>query len=195
MKRCINLLLLYFVGATSILAQHEILDEFNAKQSNEQVIVRLVISGGRSCDGIEIYRGVDSTNVSLIGKIPGICGGSDNPVPYEFTDENPVKNKKVYYRANLGQQGFTTAIPFTFLAYNNNVLLYPSPAESYFNLNINLDNYEAQVTVYNASGNKILAFSTNSNQNIIDVSDWPTGNYLTTITLKGTKTTIPFIKK
>ena len=195
MKAFCWIVLLTFFTTHNITAQHEILDDFNAKQNGDAVVLQLIISGGRSCNGIDIYRGIDSSNVNLIGRIPGICGGSDNPVPYEFTDEKPIKNKLVYYRANLGQQGFTDAIPFTFLAFNNDVLLYPNPSTESFALNINLVNTEALITIYNGQGNQVLQFSTNTRQNQVDISDLPVGIYYAIVLLNGKNIAISFIKK
>jgi len=177
------------------MAQHEILDEFTVKQTKEGVVIRLVISGGRSCDGIDIYRGLDSNNVSQIGRIAGICGGADNPVPFVYIDENPVKNKLVYYSAELGQQGFTSALPFTFLDFNNDVLLYPNPTTSIITLNINLENSSALVTIHNVLGKQVLQFTTSEQKNEIDIETWLIGNYTATVQFNGKTITTPFIKK
>jgi hypothetical protein len=184
-----------FLLTQFVIAQHEILDEFTVKQTNQNVTIKLVISGGRSCDGINVFRGLDSNNVSQIGRIGGICGGVDNPVPFVYVDENPVKNKLVYYRAELGQQGFTSALPFTFLDFDNDVLLYPNPTISVITLNINLENTTALVTIHNALGIQVLQFTTIEQKNKIDIESWPVGNYTATIQFSDKTISIPFIKK
>ncbi|MFT5256356.1 MAG: hypothetical protein ACI9RL_001714 [Candidatus Paceibacteria bacterium] len=185
-----------FAFSQDFEGQHPILDEFTALQSNNGVQLKLVISGGESCNGITMYRGIDTTTFVEIGDIAGVCGGSESPVPYEFFDEQPIKNQWVYYRAEMGPLSFTTPLPFRFLNFEDGVSLFPNPTSNTLSLNINIsENQEASVYIYNLSGNTIISFTTTEPQTNISVSSLNNGVYYARISYINDVKLIPFIKK
>ncbi|MFT6844511.1 MAG: hypothetical protein ACJAUV_000691 [Flavobacteriales bacterium] len=185
-----------FIFSQDFEGQHPILDEFTALQSNNGVQLKLIISGGESCNGITMYRGIDTTNFLEIGDIAGVCGGSASPVPYEFFDEQPIKNQWVYYRAEMGPLSFTTPLPFKFLDFEDGVSLFPNPTSTVLTLNINIsENQEAFVQIFNVSGNAIISFNTSKPQTDIPVIHLHSGVYYARIAYDNVVKLVPFIKK
>lgn len=168
-----------FLFSAVVYAQHRILDSFTANQTTTGVELKLVISGGESCNGIKIFRGFDSTNVEHIGTIPGICGGTGNPTPFFYTDSSPIKNKPVYYRAELGIQGFTTPISFTYLEFKNELKAYPNPVQLACFINLDLSAQEkATISIYNLNGLLVKELTTSFKQTSIPVYELDDGIYI-----------------
>jgi len=71
------------------MAQSPILDKFDVTANHQQVFISCTIGSGNVCNGIEIWRSMDSINFNIVGDIPGICGSLAEPVNYYFIDENP----------------------------------------------------------------------------------------------------------
>jgi len=104
------LLLISQSASVSVAQNHPILGKFSISENNGDVYLSWSIIAGSSCNGIQIYRSIDSINFSQIGDIPGVCGSVDFTQTYDFTDNNPVKNKVNYYRLELGNQDFSQIV-------------------------------------------------------------------------------------
>ncbi len=91
-------------------AQPQILDDFSAQQAGSNVKLQWTFTSGETCSGTWIEHGTDSTSMTVIGNIRGICGSSDAPVTYSFVHEAPVYGKQNYYRLILGGRGHSGTI-------------------------------------------------------------------------------------
>lgn len=154
-----HLLLFVFLGIFSSInaQQHPLLDNFFIIESNGSVYLNWTIKGGKSCNGIRIYRSEDSTNFHQIGSIEGICGNIDFPQPYSFIDENPVENKINYYKIELGLEGFSSVLSLEIIGMGKSgSQVRPNPAKDharvYFN---NPKKNSSSLLLYNASGNVV----------------------------------------
>jgi len=166
------LLLLLILQTTKISfgQKHPILANFSISEFKCDVFLRWSILAGSSCDGIQIYRSTDSINYTEIGSINGICGSVEYEQPYDFTDNNPVKNKINYYRLELGLQGFSQIVSVEiFEIETNGYQIRPHPANNetkiYFNNN---KRQEQRFILYNNNG--IEVFTTTTNDNFLELN-------------------------
>lgn len=186
--RIFLLLLLLSQPTKIIVAQsHPILGKFYISDSEGDVYLNWSIIAGSTCNGIQIYRSTDSISFSQIGEIAGVCGSVGFEQPYDFTDNNPVKNKVNYYRLELGNQGFSQILSVEIIDIESNgYQIRPHPANSetviYFDNNTK---QEQQLTLYNMNG--IVVFTTITNEDFfqLNTSLLQSGLYLFTISLSG----------
>lgn len=156
--------LLYLLLSHSLAKSqfHEILDDFYVIQINNEVKLRWVIKNGQTCNGIQIYRSQDTLNFERIGEIPGICGSTNEAVPYDFVDSFPIKNKTNFYRLQLGNQGYSQyiQIDYKFYGLNDwNILNTNSKIEVIFR---NTTKTEIKVQLLDINGKLIQSKATNS---------------------------------
>ena len=193
--KSIFLLLCSLMLTVSGITQHRILDGFVIEQTSSGVSLKIIISGGESCNGINIYRGIDSSEVEKIGRIPGLCGGGEDPLPYFFTDESPLKNQLVYYRAELGSQGFTEAQAFTCIDFSKELLIYPNPAKHQINVNAQLNEQSSNtLMIVDAQGRMKMTYNTTQEQTPISISALANGTYWVLLKKDGVFFSQAFIK-
>jgi hypothetical protein len=174
-------LLLFFLLVSSVLKaqESESLDAINALENNAKVYLRWTMKSGNTCNGIRIYRSLDSTNFNTIGQINGICGSSTESISYDFIDESPTLNAVNYYTIELGSLGFSKVISVEVLDFKSGILVRPQPSQANVELvfkNELSDVYSIQI--YNLQGKVLLEKSGNSDRFNIDLSYHPNGIYL-----------------
>lgn len=180
--------LLVFQPAGDMLAQsHPILGKFFVSENSGSVFLSWSIVAGSTCNGIQIYRSTDSLSFTQIGEIPGVCGSFDFIQPYDFTDNNPVKNKINYYRLELGDLGFsqTVSIEIIDIAQNGyQIRPHPANAETkiYFDNN---NRQEQQFNLYNMHGVVVFTSTTNNDFIPVNTSLFQSGLYLFAISVQG----------
>lgn len=94
---------------------HPLLQDFSGYQQGNSVFLRWTFRSGSLCEGTRIERSADGLFYNEIGEIPGICGNPETSVTFTFTDSLPVPNTRNYYRLELGNTGFTTALEVEFI--------------------------------------------------------------------------------
>lgn len=182
----INFLIQIFLGVlllsyTSMLrVQNTILDFFQATEIQEQVLLKWAISKGETCNGILITRSDDSLYFEAIGRIEGVCGSPEFQQAYSFVDENPLLNKKAYYRLELGLSDFSSIISVEIIAENDKgYQVRPQPIQYtgkiYFN---NPEDQEWQLKIYRLNAQIIYQTSTRNHFFEIETSEWRSGVYL-----------------
>jgi hypothetical protein len=183
-KRCFSgygnpvamLILLLFMGNQS-MAQKDILDYFNATETNGQVFLKWSISSGETCNGIKITRSSDTLAFHQIGEIAGVCGEADVPVPYSFLDEAPIKNTLSYYRLELGISNFSKTISVSIVDKNEaGYQVRPNPIRDkgtiYFN-NPGAESWE--FLLFSVSGALLYKSTTSADFVEVNVYDIPSG--------------------
>lgn len=174
------LLFFFLLLASALKAQEtESLDAINALENNAKVYLRWTMKAGNTCNGIRIYRSLDSTNFNTIGQINGICGSSTESISYDFIDESPALNDINYYTIELGNLGFSKIISVEVLDFKNGILVRPQPSQTDVELvfkNELSDIYSIQI--YNLQGKVMLEKSGNSDRFNIDLSYHPNGIYI-----------------
>ena len=165
-------------------AQHNpILDNFSVFENNGKVFLNWAITLGSTCNGIQIYRSADNTNFIKIGDIAGICGSSSSPTPYNFTDNNPEKNKINCYRLELGGNGSSEILSLEIIDIaSGGFQIRPNPvsteAKIYFDNN---KKQEHQFMLYNMSGISVLTTTTKEDFFLLNSVLLQSGIYLFTI--------------
>ncbi|MBK7030588.1 MAG: T9SS type A sorting domain-containing protein [Bacteroidales bacterium] len=166
-----------------------ILSGFIGKASDEKVLLQWTISSGQTCNGTFIQRSEDTIHFETIGEISGICGSSESPVPYSFSDEDPIKNKVNFYRLELGGQGYSRIIAIPYFEYGNmGSIVIPNPVTSqtriYFE---NKTEKPYLFSLFNYSGNLIRQSKGNDSFVFLDASNLSAGAYLYSIQLPDRK--------
>ncbi len=159
---------------------HPLLSDFEVQESDGKIYVSCIVKAGSTCLGIGLYKSLDNVTFELSGRIPGICGNTDEPVGYEFIDTDIVYNRPVYYRLDLGGFGFSESILLQIINYSNiNYLLSPNPANTFTNIyfeNKLADN--AVLLVLNSMGNIIHQSKTTLSSFHINIESLPAGIYV-----------------
>ena len=160
-----------------------ILADFNVVQNNGKVYLSWVIKEGRTCNGTQIFRSADSFQFIKIGEIVGVCGSSTEPVPYNFTDDNPIKNSVNYYRLELGSYGTSQIVSVEIIDIaNDGYQIRPNPAST--KTKIYFDNNSKQLhhfSLFDVNGFYCTSLSAKDDFLDYDVTHLPNGIYFFTI--------------
>ena len=182
LKKYLNISIIFgllVIGITSFAQLHPILDRFDVFEASGKVYISCVISSGSTCNGIDVLRSEDSTNFITVGHIGGVCGSSSEPIAYNFIDDNPIKNKPIYYKLELGGYGYTNIQSIQIIDTKEfGFQIRPNPASEsaiiYFQ---NSNNTEHALSILNNLGIIVLSEKTNQNFFSIDVNHIPSGVY------------------
>lgn len=190
MKNFFHILLLtpILLYSNGLISQgHYLLDNFSVSESNGNVSIRLTMSAGSTCNGIKFYRSEDSINFDEIGVIEGVCGLSFSPTNYQFIDNNPLFNKKIYYKVAIGIYGFSDILSIELIDNKvQNVQVRPNPVKDkalvYFS---NPFSEIHSLHLYSNTGELIEVIETQENYFELDFSGKKVGMYFITITRQG----------
>jgi hypothetical protein len=201
MKRLVNLRIIKYIlfqvlvlGASGMGISQElnpILDRFSAFEINNTVQIECVISSGNTCNGIDIFRSIDSVNFEIIGNIAGVCGSTSSPVTYRFRDQNPQLNSANYYKLELGGYGFTQAIAIIIRDIEEGkIRVSPNPTSGLTQLLFkNPVNHFYQLVIRNLVGESIFVAETNVDFFELNVANWNAGYYVAHLYSKNSETT------
>ncbi len=168
-------------------AQRTELDYFEASDNSGEILLKWAISKGSTCNGITITHSSDSLFFTPIGRIEGVCGGTDSPQPYSFVDLNPLKNQTNYYKLELGTSSFSDVISISLIQKNEEgYQIRPQPITSLANIyfdNPDFDN--AQLNIYDFNGQLIYQSETKENHFEIDSNNWSSGLMFFSIIIEG----------
>ncbi len=175
-----------FCTLSNAFTQQTSLDRFTASEINGRVYLEWIIKAGNTCQGIRILRSTDSINFIQIGDIGGVCGNLSTPQGYDFTDDNPVKNKINYYRLELGGIGLSKIVAVEIIDLESGgYQVRPNPVTSdaiiYFS---NPGKRNCQLNIYTLGGNEVLHKDVGITFFYISKGDLQTGLYLFTITTR-----------
>lgn len=183
MLRIFCFLLLILSTVTVRSQSHTILQNFSISQVDNEVYLSWVISQGETCNGTKILRSTDSLNFSQIGEIAGICGSPDFAQPFDFVDENPVKNKINFYKLELGNTGFSEVLAIEVINFpGNRALVLPNPSTETATIKYkNADKLLHTLRLYSITGAQILRLEGRENTFTLDTSRLESGTYIFTI--------------
>ena len=176
-------------GMVSFAQEALILDGFTGVAQPEQVQLRWTISSGETCNGTFIERSTDNINWIEIGEIPGVCGSSSTPVPYNFIDDAPVNNTVNLYRLELGGQGYSKTISVPYYNYTEKgYVLIPNPVYEnttvYFGTSVS---EPFSIVIFNVAGQKVQQDSGSGGSYFINAQSLSAGPYLFVISRQGKK--------
>lgn len=184
MRKLIVVFLLVVSSAIGSSAQViNITSFFKASENQGKVLLSWQITEGNTCNGIQVFRGTDSTQLTQIGEIIGVCGSITEPIDYSFVDENLNKNARYYYRLEFGTQGYSEILSINVEGLFKGVSqARPNPIKSkgkvFFN---NTDSKSYTLTLYSAFGARSIETTTKDNFFSIDALELKNGSYFYTI--------------
>jgi hypothetical protein len=131
----------------------------------------------------EIERSIDAKNYVKIGEVRALDKISD----YTYTDMSPDITKVNYYRVKeVDNDGKYIYTPVRFAKFDINVLtIAPNPATSYINISSTIPNI--QITIYDATGRRMLVQQLNGTSQQIPVSSFTKGIYTVVAEEKGVR--------
>jgi hypothetical protein len=181
-------ILLSIMLSKSMIAQDQLLlAGFIGKASKDVVLLQWTINSGQTCNGTIIERSADTIHFESIGEISGICGSSENPVPFNFTDESPYPNKLNYYRLELGGQGYSPVIGIPYFEYGNNAsVAIPNPASSATTLYFENSHESPYYLELNSiSGKRVIEMTGKSSNVTLNLENLAAGIYVYQISIFG----------
>lgn len=178
MKQLLFLIIAF--SSLTLYSQQIEVASFTAQTDNKNVYLNWLLAGGATCNGIKIFRGYDTINFVEVGDIAGVCGSSSKPVGYDFTDEFPVYDQKMYYKLRLGYSQFSEIRQVLIETnINRSVLIKPNPAKDQVTIEFdNSTNTAFSFNLYNANGHLIFSQERVLDQSItLDISAFSEGLY------------------
>lgn len=156
---------------------------FKASENQGKVLLSWQITEGNTCNGIQIFRGTDSTQLTQIGEIIGVCGSITEPIDYTFVDETFTENATYYYRLEFGTQGYSEIISIAVKGlFKGTSQARPNPISTTGQIFFNNPHGESYVlTLYNAVGLKVIEQNTKENFFAINATLLENGIYIYTI--------------
>lgn len=145
--------------------------------SDSGIDVRWVINAGSTCEGMEVEHGTDTSSLTKIHEVFGVCGSANFDIPYRFLHENPVPNQVNYYRIKFGKFDLSQINEVFLLSVS--VLVKPNPGDGAFKLFFeNPERQEVKIEVFEFNGKLISSFSTNDSRALIDLQLHANGVYV-----------------
>jgi hypothetical protein len=176
--------------------EHPYLSHFTLDAGYGTIELSWEMIAGNTCDGITILRGTDSLDLAPVGNIAGICGSIGAPVPFHWTDADPLEFTTLYYRLRLGVNGYSSvqAIAFDQLTRTGHRVL-PNPAIDAVSLVVRTSpTSEMDLMVRSLSGRVMREVTGHHGHRFdLDVSSWPAGTYLYEATTAGDRFTGSFV--
>lgn len=168
MKTKILLLLfsiLLFSSRFSYAQQDSIFAFFNVQQDANNVVVFLTIRGGIQCSGLQVQRGSDSINYTLVHEFPGVCGSPSADESYVWVDNSPLRNTVNYYRLEIGNLGIVSDHKSVFFQYfeSDQLLITPNPCEDCTVRFPNDKREKVRIQLFSIDGKFLLEEETSSN--------------------------------
>ncbi len=174
------LLLICLIPIASIGQEHPFLSRFELREGNGWVSIEWTMIAGGTCDGTRIMRSTDSLNFEAVGMISGICGDIVDPVPYNFIDHTAPEMATLYYRLELGVNGYSSIKRIDLQRLTSvEHRFQPSPANERGELLLRIDPEEkVEIQFFDPHGRSVATQQGRGGRHPIDVSSWPAGVYV-----------------
>ena len=172
--------------------------DFNAKPIDNNVNIKWSTTSEINNDFFTVEKSTNGTEWMAIGTVKGV-GNSEVLTNYNLIDENPVAGVQFYRLKQTDVNGdfsYSSIVPVKFGSIaNNGVVLYPMPASSTLNIDLNNDaESTVEVSVLNAMGQVILK-TTGVGQTVsVDISALSSGVYTIQVSTEGNTTQSKLVK-
>lgn len=158
-KLFIFTLSLFLNGIHANAQQHVLLQDFSGYQLDDHLVLRWTFRLGSLCEDTRIERSEDGLVFAEIGHIPGICGNPESSITYTFTDSCPRPNAVNYYRLELGNYGYTSALPLEFLNSGNSGFVVLSAGDGQTDVLFqNIPGRTGKAILYTGDGRRLSEF-------------------------------------
>lgn len=134
--------------------EHPFIKTFTLTVLDGRVQVDWTMQGGSTCNGSEVLRSTDGVMFEVVHRIDGICGDPNVAVPFSWIDTTPPEFSTVYYRINLGFDGFSSIKTIVFKQLlTSDQRFYPSPMRDEATLLLNVPaSSTVQLSIWDAAG-------------------------------------------
>lgn len=138
--------------------EHPFIKTFDLTVLDGRVQVEWTMQGGSSCDGSEVLRSTNGVDFTAIHRISGICGDPLFDVPFGYRDDSPPELSRIYYRINLGFDGFSSIKSVDFAQLNETQQrFFPSPVRTTATLLLNVaGSASVDLLVFDNGGRQVL---------------------------------------
>ncbi|MCB0403094.1 MAG: T9SS type A sorting domain-containing protein [Flavobacteriales bacterium] len=172
-------LIYLLVSSVSASAQETVLSDFNVYEHRGTVYINCTVATGNTCNGIDVMRSTDSLSFIQVGHISGICGSISEPVTYNFTDENPVRNATNFYKLQMGGVGYSHVLSVEIIDTKAfGFQIRPNPANEQVTIFIDNDfEEEHKLEVYSMSGRKMVSTTSRTNEFKVNTTSFRSGIY------------------
>lgn len=149
---------LVLCGSASIRAQeHPFIAHYALTELSGGILIDWTIQGGSTCNGQAVERSTDGINFTEVHHIAGICGDVSNAVPYQWFDGGPPELSTVFYRIQLGFEGFSSVKSLVYEQIEtSDQRFFPSPMKEEATLLLKVPIGTAvELIVWNSSGQMV----------------------------------------
>lgn len=161
------------------------LTEFKAQWRDKDAYLWWTVDMEDNNDHFEVERSTDGTDFVTAGIVQSL-GNTQSPRRYDFTDK-AVSGNIIYYRLKqVDKDGQSTHSAIVILkrdAPEFTLAVFPNPTNGTFTLQLNgISNFERlQYQVYNLKGQLLQNNRIQSNNTMINLSQWSSGTYLVAV--------------
>lgn len=177
--KTVLLIVFFFKLLTADAQLGDTVVNFRAEELNGNVYLTWSVKQGFTCNGIDVYRSIDSVHYTKIGDIEGICGSSAASIAYDFTDQFPEKNTRNFYRLSLGGVINSHAISIDIIdIYANKYLIVPNPVN--FESNLHFENASSALcvlTTMDGRGVQLISETSTGEVFQLHADDYASGTY------------------
>lgn len=146
-------------------------------------------------DGFEIERSSNGSNFERIAFERG-NGTTNKKMEYSFTDRSPFTGINYYRLRQIdydGQYSYSETVAARVgTSSNAEITLFPNPVVE--NLHIYSEVKEAKANMFNSLGETVHSFNLNANLTVLDMSPFPSGQYILVISNNEERITKRFLK-
>ncbi|MCB0793863.1 MAG: T9SS type A sorting domain-containing protein [Flavobacteriales bacterium] len=188
MLRSQPLILLALTPVALIGQEHPFLGGLTLQEQAGTVLLEWTLTGGSTCNGIQIERAYSGQGFVQIGEIHGLCGDLVDPVDYSWNDVSVQQLSSPSYRLKLGVDGYSSVKSITLMELNENEqLLFPIPAEDRVTLLLRLaPQTPFDLRVQDLAGRVVLDRRGISGGRVSwDVRSWLPGTYIYAVQAEG----------
>ncbi|HQV52626.1 MAG: T9SS type A sorting domain-containing protein [Flavobacteriales bacterium] len=157
-------MVLVLCGNATIRAQeHPFIAHNELTELTGGIRVDWTIQGGSTCNGQAVERSADGINFTEVHHIEGICGDPTNAVAYQWFDESPPELSTVFYRIQLGFEGYSSVRSVEYEQIeSSDQRFYPSPMNDVATLLLKVPfGTVVDLTIWNSSGQLVHQQTTN----------------------------------
>lgn len=160
--------------------EHPYLSRFDITEGDGQVFLDWTMESGNTCDGTRILRSLDSLNFVEIGSLSGLCGSISTPTYFHHEDSDPPELTTVYYRLQLGTNGFSSIqridLKRLFMAEHR---VFPSPMLDNGTLLLRVDpETRVVLRIWSAQGRLVHDVVGRGGRLDVPAATWPAGVYI-----------------
>lgn len=160
--------------------EHPYLSRFDLTEGDGQVFLDWTMVSGNTCDGTRILRSLDSLDFQEIGSISGLCGSISSPTDLRHVDDAPPELVKVYYRLQLGTNGYSSIqridLERLFSAEHR---VFPSPMPDNGTLLLRVDpETRVVLRIWSAQGRLVHDVVGRGGRLDVPAATWPAGVYI-----------------